>query len=173
MDSMDKEVNKIIMQELGLEPSSNNCMIDQDTGMAIIFRGMNVTAPGTYGGRNSIEFDPHNNKKLMNALFGHFLNKYEYESDVSVSTYFDVDVGNNKSVLQVRMDDDTCISSKPYLRSSLRCIDIISQLNGEEAPDLSQYDIAETFDTVRRKRGTANGKNSSKSKTTRNRKQGS
>lgn len=169
MNPMDKEVNNLIMREIGLESSSNNCIVDQDTGMAIVFGGMNVVPPGYYGGRNAIEFDPHNNKKLMNALFGHFLNKYEDESDVGVSTYYDVDAGDSKSILQVKLDDHTCISSKPYLRSSLRCIDIMSQLNGDGSPDLEKYDVAETRDIVKRKKGTSNGrKNSTKSKTARN-----
>ena len=66
------------------------------------------------------------------------------------------------------LDDNTRITSKSYLRDSLRCVDIMSQLNGGESPDLSKYDVEKPKPTViNKRRATSNG-NKSDSKTRKN-----
>jgi len=166
MNPSDVEINNLIMREIGLEVDSAHRIVDQDTGMAMKFRGMNIMAPGAYCGRNAIEFDPHNNKKMMNLLFGYFVEKHSEESDVYVSTFYSVDKGNDKGSVECRMSDQTTIVSKPYTRDSLKYADIITQLNGGESPDLKQYDtVRET--TVKRK-GNNSGKNKSNPKTAKN-----
>lgn len=165
MTNKDLEINNLIMQEIGLEVDNCNRIIDQDTGAALAFKGMAVIAPGTYGGRNCIEFDPHNNKKMMSNLFGYFLDKHSEESDVDVLTYYNVDQGT-KSAVECKLSDQTKITSKAYSRDSLKYTDIMIQLNGGTAPNFDQYDT-EKETTVRKKRST-NGKNKSNTKTTKN-----
>lgn len=168
MDQKDLNINNLIMREIGLEIGVGNRIIDQDTGAAVTFGGKEIVAPGIYGGHNAIEFDPHNNKKMMNRLFGYFLEKHADESDVSVMTYYNVDKPNNLSSIECKMTDSSVIVSKPYARESLRCADIIIQLNGGESPDLYEYDTEKEINI--KKRSGTNVKNKSNSKTTKNRK---
>ena len=165
MNKKDLEINNLIMQEIGLEIGIGNKIVDQDTGAALAFKGMSVIAPGTYS-HNAIEFDPHNNKKMMSNLFGYFLDKHSEESDVDVLAYYNVDAENNKSSIECKLSDQTKITSKAYTRDSLKYADIIIQLNGGTAPDFDQYDI-EKPTTVRKKRST-NAKNKSNTKTAKN-----
>ena len=150
MTEMEKEINTIIMQEIGLEVGKNNIICDQDTGDALKINGMDIVAPGCYGGKQSIEFDPYNNRKMMGQLFGHFLGKYSDETGVDVLSYYNVDSGVDMKV-ECRMSNDSIVSSKSYGRDSLKYTDIIMQLNGGEA-DLSKYDIPQTKETIRRKK---------------------
>ena len=167
MNNIDLEVNKLLMREMGLEVGNGQRIIDQDTGMSMKFKGMDIVAPGHYGGNGSIEFDPHNNKRMMATLFGYFLEKHSDESDVDVLTYYNVDKCGDKSSIQCKMSDQSVITSKPYLRESLKCADIIIQLNGGDSPNLEKYDIKPEQSTVK-KRGTISGKNKSNSKTREN-----
>lgn len=162
MTELDLEVNTILMREMGLEIGNGNRIVDQDTGLAINIRGMGLMAPGCYGGSGAMEFDPHNNNRLMRQLFGYFLNKYSDECDIDVMTYYNVGNGD-KTCVECKMDNNSTIRSKPYLRDSLKYADIIIQLNGEESPDLSKYDIAQERSTVRK--GGRNAKNKPNSKT--------
>ena len=164
MNNMDLEVNRLLMREMGLEIGNGQRIIDQDTGMSMKFKGMDIVAPGYYGGSGSIEFDPHNNKRMMATLFGYFLEKHSDESDVDVLTYYSIDNGGDKSSIQCKMSDQSLITSKPYLRESLKCADIIIQLNGGASPDLDKYDTMPQPTTVKR-RGNNSGKNKFNSKT--------
>lgn len=167
MDKNDIEINSLIMREIGLETDSMRRIVDQDTGICINIKGKTVVAPG-YTRNNTVEFDPHNNRNLMKGLFGYFLDKLSDESDIGVRAYFNVDDGDNKSHMECILDDNTRIVSKPYLRDSLRCVDIMSQLNGGESPDLSKYDVEKPKPTViNKRRATSNG-NKSDSKTRKN-----
>lgn len=156
MENLDKEINTLIMREMGLEVGPGHHIYDQDTGMEIKINGMNVMAPGYYGGHQSIEFDPHNNRKLMGHLFGYFLEKYSDETDEDIIAYYSVDNGNNGRV-ECRTSNNELITSKQYLRDSLKYTDIIMQLNGETNTDeLKKYDIPQTKPVIKaasRKRG--------------------
>ena len=167
MNEMDLEVNRLLMREMGLEVGNGQRIIDQDTGISMKFKGMDIVAPGHYGGNGSIEFDPHNNRRMMSTLFGYFLEKHSDESDVDVLTYYNIDGDNNKSSIQCKMSDHSLITSKPYLRDSLKCADIIIQLNGGASPNLEKYDIEPQPTTVKR-RGATSGKNKSNTKTAKN-----
>ena len=142
MNELDMEINDTIMREIGLEPDSKNRICDQDTGAKIQINGMSVVKAGCYGGKNSMEFDPHNNRKLMNDLFGYFLNKYEDETGESIMSYYNVDDVKGKNKIEVKLDDETTITSHSYKRDSLKYADIIMQMNGENKNniDLSKYD---------------------------------
>lgn len=167
MKEKDLEINSKIMQEIGLEVGQGHRIIDQDTGVGITFRGMELVAPGTYGGPNTVEFDPYNNKKMMNLLFGYFLNKHSEESDVTVTTFYSIDDNKtNKGSIECKMSDMSKITSHQYLRDSLKCADIIMRLNGDEDPNLSEYDTEQVEPSVRRT-GT-NAKNKPNRKTRKN-----
>lgn len=168
MNQSDIEINNLIMREIGLEVGPGQCIVDQDTGISIGFHGMNIKAPGAYCGRNSIEFDPHNNKKMMNLLFGYFLDKHSKESDVYVSAFYNVDNGNNTGSIECRMSDQSTIRSKNYKRDSLKCADIITQLNGGSSPNLEAYDTVKESTITKKKRSNKSDKNKSNSKTTKN-----
>ena len=170
MNTNDLEINNLIMREIGLEIGPRQRIFDQDTGVEIKINGMDVMAPGCYGGRQSIEFDPHNNKKMMNHLFGYFLEKRAEETDVDVLTYYNVDKENR---VECKLSNNETIVSGSYVKDSLKYADIIIQLNGDTPPDLSKYD-AQTVtqnQTIKRKttRSVSNAKNKSNSKAAKNR----
>lgn len=165
MELKDLNINNLIMREIGLEVGTGHRIIDQDTGVAMTFGGRELVAPGVYGGRNAIEFDPYNNKRMMNKLFGYFLEKHAEESDVEVMTYYNVDKGDAGAV-ECKMTDNTTITSGAYVRDSLKYADIIIQLNGDPSPNLAEYDTAKE-EPVKKRSGTR-AKNKSNSKTTKN-----
>ena len=159
MNELDREINTLIMQEIGLEVGENQRIYDQDSGIAIRVNGMDVVAPGSFRGRQTIEFDPHNNRKLMGCLFDYFLEKRAEETDVDVLTYYNKDQSNNAGQIECRMSDNQTVTSKSYKRDSLKYTDIIMQLNGEESVDLSKFDVLPDKSTVKKKKSTAGGKN--------------
>jgi hypothetical protein len=169
MTNNDLEINTLIMREMGLEIGPKERIFDQDTGVAIKINGMDVVAPGCYGGRQSVEFDPHNNKKMMSQLFQYFLSKHSEETDVDVMTYYNVDNGPKGSV-ECKLSNNETITSASYMKDSLKYTDIMIQLNGDNPPDLSKYDVAPESKNVRRKntRSGSNAKNKSNSKTAKN-----
>ena len=155
MNDFDKEINIRIMQELGYEPNRHRQLVDQDSGSPIVINGMPVMAPGYYGGRNSIEFDPYNNKKMMNQVFGHFLEKYADENGVNVSTFYNIDSTDGTGRVECKFSDNQTITSGAYSRDSLKYVDIIMQLNGDPSgeEDLRKFDIVEKKPTVKSRRG--------------------
>lgn len=149
MTEMDREINNIIMQEIGLEVGENNKIYDQDTGDAIKINGLNVVAPGCYTGRQSIEFDPYNNRKMMTQMFGYFLDKNSEETGIDAISYYNIEESGKAGKVECKMSDNTVITSKEYLRDSLKYTDIIAQLNGGEL-DLSKFDVPQSNDIVKR-----------------------
>ena len=155
MNDFDKEINIRIMQELGYEPNRHRQLVDQDSGSPIVINGMPVMAPGYYGGRNSVEFDPYNNKKMMNQVFGHFLEKYADENGVNVSTFYNIDGTDGTGRVECKFSDNQTITSGAYSRDSLKYVDIIMQLNGDPSgeEDLRKFDVVEKRPTVKPRRG--------------------
>ena len=155
MNDFDKEINIRIMQELGYEPNRHKQLVDQDSGSPIVINGMPVMTPGYYGGRNSIEFDPYNNKKMMNQVFGHFLEKYSDETGTNVSTFYNIDGTDGTGRVECKFSDNQTITSGAYARDSLKYVDIIMQLNGDPSgeEDLRKFDIVEKKPTVKPRRG--------------------
>lgn len=153
MNEKDLKVNEMIMREIGLEVGHGNKIVDQDTGVPLTVGTSYIMAPGAYCGRQNIEFDPYNNRKLMGNLFGMYLEKYADESGIDCSTYYDVnhDKKTQASAIECRMSDNSLITSRPYIRDSLKYADIILQLNGEENVDLSEYDGLPDAPTVKRR----------------------
>ena len=157
MNPIDKEINTLIMQEIGLEIGPKSHIVDQDTGVEIRINGVDVVAPGCYYGRRSdgsarsMEFDPYNNRKMMNSLFSYFTEKQEEESGVGVLAFYNVD-NNDGGRVECRMSDNEVLTSGSYQRDCLKYVDLIMQMNGEENPDLKKYDILpEPKPTVKKK----------------------
>lgn len=166
MTDKEKQVNDLIMQEIGLEVGQASKIYDQDTGMALRINGADVVAPGCFRGRQTTEFNPYNNRKMMNQLFGYFLEKHSDETDVGVVTFYDVpgDAPNKGSVKCV-LSDNTTIQSGNYMRDSLKYADIIVQLNGGEANTLQAYDSPLEKETIKKasnRGGAKNGRTSKK-----------
>ena len=88
MNAIDMNVNMVILREMGLDVDSTGTVYDQDTGHVLNVNGMRIVAPGLEGIKGeSVEFDPYNNRKLMDLLFGYFINKYSKETDIDMLTY--------------------------------------------------------------------------------------
>lgn len=142
MNQADREINELIMNEMGLDIGLESRIYDNDTMRPITVNGMKVMAPGVYGGKKSVEFDPYNNRRQMAYLFGYYTNKYAEENGKEVIANYAVDEGD-KGRIECRMDDDTIISSGVYHRDTLRYIDLVMRMNGDDHPEetIAKYDI--------------------------------
>lgn len=149
MNEFDKEVNTLIMREVGLEVGPGKKIYDQDTGMPIKINGMEVVAPGGYTGRSTIEFDPYNNRRQMGQIFNYFINKQYEEGGREVLTYYNKDDTPEGGKVECKLDDNTTVTSAQYTRDTLKYADIILRLNGEDNPNLTQYDLPMTKETVK------------------------
>lgn len=143
MLDLDYKLNMKLMQELGLEEGERRRVIDQDTGEICALGSKEIVTPGSQGGKNAIEFNPISNPKMMNKLFGEFVDKLYDEgsiesSCVSYGTYYDK--YNNKNTARAIFDDGSVITSAPYKNESLCLIDITLQINGENDINLKEYD---------------------------------
>lgn len=146
----DKKINDIIMQEIGLEVGQASKIYDQDTGIALKINGADVVAQGNSRGRQTVEFDPFNNRKMMNALFGYFLNKHSEETDEDIVSFYDVPSDDSsKGSVECVLRDSSTIQSGNYMRDSLKYADIIIQLNGGEADTLHDYDRPIEKETIK------------------------
>ena len=141
MNPFDVEINNLIMREIGLEVGPKNKIYDQDTGCSIAIDGVEVTAPSCYTGRRTIEFDPYNNKKMMSQFFSYFTSKVEDEGGASVVAFYDIPgSSNNKRAIECKMSNDTILRSNSYSRDSLKYVDLIMQMNGDDPSVLARYD---------------------------------
>lgn len=159
MNKFDKEVNALFMSELGFEIGKNQRIFDQDTGLPLEVGGVKFVAPDCYGGKQSAEFDPYNSRKQMSQFFGYFMDKQADETGKEIMSYYAIDDRKgNKGRIQCKFDDNTVITSGSYMRDSLKYIDIVMQINGDECPDLEKYDIAPEVPTVEKKTTTKSKK---------------
>ena len=166
MTDFDKKINSIIMQELGLEVGPSQRIYDQDTGDILQINGTEIVAPGTpinnsikCGQPMMTEFDPYNNRKMMNQLFAYFLDKISDETDQDVVTYYNIDGSSpNTGRVQCKMSDNSTITSGEYKRDSLKYTDIIIQLNGGNADDLDlkDFDTPMTQESIKNVKGGNN-----------------
>lgn len=135
-------LDRKIMEEIGLEVNNGKIM-DQDYGAYIQFKGKQVLAPGAYPSKNYVVFDPYNSTTLMIHLFDLFCKKYEYDTGVSIGYTYQTECGVNGSSITAVMSNQKSYTSAVYKRDTLRYMDIILQLNGDENPFsfLKQFDI--------------------------------
>ena len=148
MNNIDKDVNTLIMREVGLEVGPGGRICDQDSGMPIKIYGMEVVAQGVYAGKQAIEFDPYNNRRMMGYIFNYFIDKQYEETGVEVIAYYNKDDNPSGGKIECKLDDNTVLTSAQYTRDTLKYTDIIMRLNGENNPNLEQYDLPMTKETV-------------------------
>jgi len=142
MTEMDLKLNIRLMEEMGYEEGDRKRIYDQDSGCMCAFKGKDIVSPGTAPGKQTVEFDPVNNPRMMNLLFGGFINKLQEEESIPpVSSYFMKQDANGKNIATVVMEDSSQITSAPYLNETLAYTDLVLRLNGEEEVDLQEYDI--------------------------------
>lgn len=143
-----KEFSNIVLQEIGLEVTKDNKVVDQDTQTEIKYKGKSIKYSPVdkplFIGRNDIEFNPISNINLMNHLFGYYANKLEQEEDRHINMTCFSDTGENEKGVAICYETvngrSNSLKSKEYYNSSVMLTDLISQINGNNSIDYSQYD---------------------------------
>ena len=143
MTDLDKTINLRLMEEMGLEEGERRRVIDQDTGALYQMKGKDVVSPGSQGGKSAIEFDPINNTRMMNFMFGNFIDKLvEEESIPPVTGYHITNHDKERKVMaSITFEDNTSLSSDYYMNETTAYADLVLRLNGDNNPDVRQYDI--------------------------------
>ena len=73
MEDKDIEINTRLLEEFGLEQGIRRRVYDHETGEIRLMKGREIVAPGAIPGKDSIEFDPINNVRMMNFFFGSYI----------------------------------------------------------------------------------------------------
>lgn len=143
MTDLDKAINLRLMEEMGLEEGDRRRIIDQDTGVLYQMKGKDIVSPGSQGGKMAIEFDPINNTRMMSFMFGNFIDKLVEDDTIPpVTGYYISNHDKEKKVrASVTFEDNTSLSSNYYINETSAYADLVLRLNGEENPDMSEYDI--------------------------------
>lgn len=145
MEEKDLKINNLLMEEMGLEEGERRRIFDQDSGIQYQFKGKDIVSPGSQSGKSAVEFDPINNSKMMNLMFGGFIDKLvEEESIPGVASYYTVPESDNRIRAKILFDDKTSIQSNPYKNETVCYADLVLRLNGDENVDLSEYDYDRT-----------------------------
>ena len=149
MEDKDIEINTRLMEEFGLEQGTRRRIYDHETGDIRLMKGKEIIAPGAIPGKNTLEFDPINNTRMMNFFFGSYIQAMEEEdllggSVMSYSVIPSKAPGKIKAVLKINPDDGSPIkeiSSKPYKNETSCMADLVCRINGDDDVDMSEYDI--------------------------------
>ena len=149
MEDKDIEINTRLMEEFGLEQGTRRRIYDHETGDIRLMKGKEIVAPGAIPGKNTLEFDPINNTRMMNFFFGSYIQAMEEEdllggSVMSYSVIPSKAPGKIKAVLKINPDDGSPIkeiSSKPYKDETSCMADLVCRINGDTEVDMSEYDI--------------------------------
>ena len=149
MEDKDIEINTRLMEEFGLEQGTRRRIYDHETGDIRLMKGKEIVAPGAIPGKNTLEFDPINNTRMMNFFFGSYIQTMEEEdllggSVMSYSVIPSKAPGKIKAVLKINPDDGSPIkeiSSKPYKNETSCMADLVCRINGDTEVDMSEYDI--------------------------------
>ena len=149
MEDKDIEINTRLMEEFGLEQGTRRRIYDHETGDIRLMKGKEIVAPGAIPGKNTLEFDPINNTRMMNFFFGFYIQAMEEEdllggSVMSYSVIPSKAPGKIKAVLKINPDDGSPIkeiSSKPYKNETSCMADLVCRINGDTEVDMSEYDI--------------------------------
>ena len=132
----------LTLREIGLDIDQDNHIIDEESGMPIMMKGKFLKynyGPVKRTTREEINYDPLNNPKLMNLLFGYYSSKLEAEGNSGIDIYASSIASEDKQVLKVKTGGDT-LGSAPYHSESVRIMDIICQIN-ESGEDVSEFDF--------------------------------
>lgn len=134
------ELNRLIMQEIGLAVDNRQKVYDQDTG-PIQYKEKNLK----FAGENSViisnkdmPFNPAENPFVMASLFDHYGKKIEEEEGISISRFCEVQDNTGKSALDITTNNGT-FRTNFYNNDSLKYVDAIQYLNGSD-PNLNEYD---------------------------------
>ena len=149
MEDKDIEINTRLMEEFGLEQGTRRRIYDHETGDIRLMKGKEIVAPSAIPGKNTLEFDPINNTRMMNFFFGSYIQAMEEEdllggSVMSYSVIPSKAPGKIKAVLKINPDDGSPIkeiSSKPYKNETSCMADLVCRINGDDDVDMSEYDI--------------------------------
>ena len=154
-DTKNEDINKLFLQEVGLDVTEDGHIVDQDTFNTIQIKKTDTVFKG-YGSqhRGSIELDPAKNSKHAKILFDYYVNKLadndEIEEFSSYNSYI-TDEEKAKGIIECKTHDNEVMKSGEYVNESLRYLDTIMQLNGDPSPDISKLDrTKEEFDKIRR-----------------------
>ena len=149
MEDKDIEINTRLMEEFGLEQGTRRRIYDHETGDIRLMKGKEIVAPGAIPGKNTLEFDPINNTRMMNFFFGSYIQAMEEEdllggSVMSYSVIPSKSPGKIKAVLKINPEDGSPIkeiSSRPYKNETSCMADLVCRINGDDDVDMSEYDI--------------------------------
>lgn len=149
MEDKDIEINTRLMEEFGLEQGIRRRIYDHETGDIRLMKGKEIVAPGAIPGKNTLEFDPINNTRMMNFFFGSYIQAMEEEdllggSVMSYSVIPSKSPGKIKAVLKINPEDGSPIkeiSSRPYKNETSCMADLVCRINGDTEVDMSEYDI--------------------------------
>ena len=149
MDNLSRRFNEMLMQEMGFDVQTDGTLVDQDIGIPIIFEGIPVTSPSIpiQKGESSITpFDPYNNTRMMNFMFNYFVSKMTEMGEIDqFNVVFNRDAPGGGGVVVIQNDTAELSSSKPYVRESCKYADLVFQLNGDDVPDMKEFDIAKSI----------------------------
>lgn len=145
MNPTEQYLNEMLMQEIGLDVGPRMRLLDQDTGQTLTFKGKDLVAPNALPNNNVVVFDCYNSTALMQMMFGFYTKKYEEDNGVSIDRSYTKEVKDGKCAMTIIDSNNNAITSTPYQRDTLRYMDLIMRLNGDESPDLSKYDVGKTY----------------------------
>lgn len=152
MDELSLKFNKMIMSEIGLEIGPRQRLYDQDTGTLIQFEGKDLVAPGAASGREAQEFDPYNSTKMMSQMFSYFTDKMADSGEINpFDVIYSVDGKNGRGRVEMKNDEEF-MKSKEYVRDQCKYADLILQINGDDNPDLKEFDIPKVKETIRKRK---------------------
>ena len=151
MDELSMKFNRMIMEEMGFEVGARQRLYDQDNGQLLQFEGKDLVAPGASSGREAVEFDPYNSTKQMAQMFTYYTNKLVENGETDeYNVIYNVDLGKGKGRVEMKNDTDKLVSGV-YQRDQCKYADLMLQLNGDDNPNLKEFDIPKTKDTIKRK----------------------
>lgn len=167
MDDLSLKFNKMIMEEMGFEVGDKHRLYDQDTGMPVQFEGRDLVAPGSFAGREAQEFDPYNSTKMMAQMFTYYTDKLAQNGEApEYNVIYNIDLGKGRGRVEMKNDSEK-MTSDIYQRDQCKYADLVLRLNGDDNPDLKEFDIPKTKSSVKKsvkKAGTKNGVSKTKAK---------
>jgi hypothetical protein len=142
MHNLDLQLNKMLMDEMGLEEGERRRVIDRDTEEICCLGTREIVIPGCQSGKNAVELDLINNPRMMTTLFSEFVDKLAEEESIdqpctSFGIYQEPDKKNRARII---FDDGSYIDSSSYKNEGLCLAEMIFRLNGEDK-DLTKYDF--------------------------------
>lgn len=142
------ELTYELFSEIGLGINAQTSYVyDQETGAPIMFGEKYIKAnyndQPIYSGRTDVAFDPSTNYRLMNTLFGFYLDKLQHSEDGDmlggyIAHYIDDNEDKTKQRIVVKTGRGE-IASRYYWNIYLAYIDCILRIGGANV-DLSNFD---------------------------------